>query len=75
MAMTEIEVEKEIDRLRKSPDVKLARRVERIKYQRINYMRTLQWYEKHGRELRHAGVTEEFLDRGCAEEVDDAEIE
>lgn len=55
--MTDEEVETEIARLQASPHVKLAKKEERIRYRRRQYMYTLRMYEKKGRALEEAGVT------------------
>ena len=59
--LTDEEVEKEIERLRESPLVKLAKLEERIRFRRRQYMYTLRMYEKKGKELSQAGITEEML--------------
>lgn len=59
--LTDEEVEKEIERLRESPYVKLAKTEERIRLRRRQYMYTLRTYEKKGKELARAGITEEML--------------
>ena len=62
--MTDEEVELEIERLKESPAVKLAQRERRYKYQRRQYLYTLRWYEKRGKELMRSGVTEtDFRDQ------------
>ena len=57
--LTNDEVELEIARLNKSEAVKLAQRVQRYKYRRRQYLYQLRWYEKRGKELMAAGVTED----------------
>lgn len=60
--MTAAQVEKEIERLKKSEHVKLAQREQRIKAdRRRKYLADLRWYEKRGKELEAAGVTEENI--------------
>lgn len=56
--MTDEEVELEIDRLKESDAVKLAQKERQWKYRRRQYMYTLRWYEKRGKELMAVGVTE-----------------
>ena len=61
--MTDEEVELEIDRLKESDAVKLAQKERQWKYRRRQYMCTLRWYEKRGKELMAASVTEkDFAD-------------
>lgn len=61
--MTDEEVELEIDRLKESDAVKLAQKERQWKYRRRQYMYTLRWYEKRGKELMAVGVTEkDFTD-------------
>lgn len=57
--LTDEEVELEIERLKESEAVKLAQRERRYKYQRRQYLYTLRWYEKRGKELQAQGITEE----------------
>ena len=59
--LTDEQVEAEIERLSKSPLVALARREQRIKYKRRQYMYQLRNFEKHGKELQAAGITMEVL--------------
>ena len=66
--LTDEQVEKEIAKLVDSPLVKLARKEERIRYQRRQYLYTLRQYEKKGKELEKAGITMEILEKlakGC----------
>lgn len=62
-------VEAEITRLQASPHVKLAKKEERIRYRRRQYMYTLRMYEKKGLQLEAAGITMEKLD-SMADEVE-----
>lgn len=57
------EVELEIERLKKSEDVKLARKYQRIQYKRRQTLYQLRDYEKKGIKLREAGITYEMLER------------
>lgn len=59
--LTDEQVEREIERLRESPYVKLAKTEERIRLRRRQYMYTLRTYEKKGKELAEAGITIELL--------------
>lgn len=60
--LTDEEVEREIERLQKSPLVKLAKKDELIRYRRRQYLYKLRGYEKKGKELQKAGVTMEMLE-------------
>lgn len=70
---TDEQVDAEIERLRNSPYVKLARREEAIRNRRRQYMYQLRFYEKKGKELELAGVTMELLN-GLCEEADDYDV-
>lgn len=59
--LTDEQVEEEIERLQTSPLVKLARKEERIRNARRQYMYTLRMYEKKGRQLEADGITMEYL--------------
>ena len=60
--LTDEQVEKEIERLRKSPLVKLARKDLRVKYKRRQVLYQLRDLEKRGKKLQEAGITYEMLD-------------
>lgn len=60
--ITDEMVEDEISRLQTSPHVKLARKEERIRNQRRQYMYQLRMYEKKGKQLASEGVTLESLE-------------
>lgn len=69
--LTDDQVEQEIKKLQQSPMVKLARKEERIRYARRQYLYTLRQYEKNGKDLAKSGITMEILDRlakGCEDE-------
>lgn len=67
--MTDAEVEIEIERLKESDAVKLAQKERQYLYRRRQYMYTLRWYEKRGKELMAVGVTEkDFADSVDADE-------
>ena len=69
--MTDAEVEIEIERLKESDAVKLAQKERQYLYRRRQYMYTLRWYERRGKELMAAGVTEkDFTDSADADEMD-----
>ena len=59
--LTDEQVEQEIARLSESPEVKLARMEQRIKYRRRQYLYQLRSFEKRGKELASNGVTIETL--------------
>jgi hypothetical protein len=59
--LTDEQVEQEIERLKESPYVKLAKKEESIRYRRRQYLYKLKGYEKKGQELSEAGITMEIL--------------
>lgn len=68
--LTDEQVEKEIERLLDSPLVRLAKKEERIRMRRRQYLYSLRVYERKGKELTEAGITAEMLDemdKGCEE--------
>ena len=60
--LTDEQVELEIERLRQTPEVKLAKKDEQIRYRRRQYLYCLRQYEKKGKALLKAGITREVLD-------------
>ncbi len=66
--LTDEQVEREIERLRKSELVSLARKEQRIRYQRRQVLYNLRNLEKKGKELAAAGITMEMLDSMGREE-------
>lgn len=60
--ITDEQVEQEIARLQESPLVKLARKEERIRMARRQYLYTLRMYEKKGKELSESGITMQMLE-------------
>ena len=60
--LTDAEVELEIQRLQESPLVALARKEQRVRYQRRQTLYNLRSLEKKGRELAKAGITIELLE-------------
>jgi hypothetical protein len=70
--LTDEQVEREIEKLQASPLVKLARKEERIRLRRRQYLYCLRQYEKKGKELEKAGVTMEMLEN-LAKDCDDGE--
>lgn len=69
--LTDEQVEQEIERLNASPEVALARRYQRLKYRRRQYLYQLRDLEKRGKALEEAGITREVLDEMCGEEFDE----
>ena len=61
IGLTDDQVEQEIERLTKSPLVALARREQRIRYKRRQYLYQLRDLEKKGAALMKAGITMEVL--------------
>ena len=61
--ITDEEVEQEIAELQNSPYVKLAKKEQRIRYRRRQFLYGLRDLEKKGRALANAGVTLESLDK------------
>ena len=59
--LSDAQVEEEIAKLQNSEFVKLARKEERIRYQRRQYLYSLRQYEKKGIELAKSGITMELL--------------
>ena len=59
--LTDEQVELEIERLSESPAVLLAKQEQRIKYRRRQYLYTLRYLEKRGKELLAQGVTPDNL--------------
>lgn len=68
--LTDDQVEDEIEKLRESDDVKLARLELRMKYKRRQTLYQLRNLEKRGKELKAAGITEDML-KAMADESED----
>lgn len=71
--LTDEQVEQEIERLKQSPLVKLAKKEEAVRNRRRQYMYCLRTYERRGRELERLGVTIDGLEalvNGCEDEVE-----
>ncbi len=66
--LTDEQVEREIERLTASPLVALARREQRLRYKRRQYLYQLRDLEKKGRALEKAGITMEVLNGMYEEE-------
>ena len=65
--LTDDDVELEIKRLTESEAVQLAKKEHQYKYRRRQYMYTLRWYEKRGKELMKLGMTLDDFDMGEAD--------
>lgn len=61
-ALTDEQVEEEIDRLLNSDDVKLAKQEARIKNKRRQYMYKLRGYERRGKELVRLGINADNME-------------
>ena len=61
-ALTDAQIDSEIERLNASPLVKLARKERNIRMRRRKYYYDLKWLEQRGNELANAGFTLESLD-------------
>ena len=59
--LTDEQVEREIERLKQSPLVALARREQRLKYRRRQALYQLRDLEKKGAALMKAGITMDVL--------------
>ena len=59
--LTDEQVEQEIERLRQSPLVALARREQRLRYKRRQFLYQLRDLEKKGTALMKAGITMDVL--------------
>ena len=70
--ITDEQVEKEIDKLKQSKAVKLAKQERRVKTKRRQYLYQLRWLERRGRELQAQGVSEEELEL-LEQEADNSE--
>lgn len=60
--LTDEQVEAEIERLKDSHFVKLAKKEEQIRCRRRQYLYCLRNYERKGKELAKAGITIELLE-------------
>lgn len=68
-ALTDEQVELEIERLQESPYVKLANKERRLRNRRRMYLYGLRQLEKKGKALESAGITSEVLDSMFKEAV------
>ena len=69
--LTDEEVEVEIEKLKQSDAVKLARKQQRLMYRRRQTLYSLRDLEKKGKALMAAGITSEMLDVMYLEGEDD----
>ena len=71
--ITDSEVEKELEELKQSPFVALARREQRLKYKYRQQLYNLRNLEKRGRELASIGITIDTIEEQLAtlEEVEE----
>lgn len=72
--LTDEQVELEIDRLLHSPAVQLAKKEQRIKYKRRQYMYQLRAMEKRGNQLVADGITMDNLEVRLFGEAMDEEV-
>lgn len=63
---TDEQIEQELEELKQSPYVALARREQRLKYKQRQQLYTLRNLEKRGRELAAVGVTVDTIDEHLA---------
>ena len=70
---TDYEVEREIERLLNSEDVKLAKKEQRILYKRRQYMYNLRNLEKRGKQLAKQGITFDNMERELFGGIEDIE--
>lgn len=61
--LTDEQIEAEIQRLSKSPLVKLAKKEERIRFKKRQKYYLLKCYEKKGQALLDAGITMDMLNK------------
>ena len=74
--LTDEAVEKELEELKASPYVQLARREQRLKYKYRQQLYTLRNLDKRGRELADIGITLDKLDEYLESlEMEEAERE
>ncbi len=67
--LTDEQVEEEIERLRQSEYVKIAKKEEAMRYRRKQIMWSLRSYEKRGMKLAEQGVTLESLESDYCDEL------
>lgn len=59
--LTDEQIEKEIERLKNDPQVKLSKANQRLKYKRRQQLYTLRWHKKEGKKLEKSGITLEMI--------------
>ena len=69
--LSDLEVEKEIERLLDSEEVKLAKKEQRILYKRRQYMYGLRTMEKRGKQLAKEGITMDNIEAKLFGNVND----
>lgn len=72
--LTDEQVEREIERLTHSEDVRLARMELRIKYKRRQYLYQLRDLEKRGKKLAAQGVTADTIASFMLGDADESEM-
>lgn len=70
--ITDEAVEKELEQLKASPYVQLARREQRLKYKYRQQLYSLRNLEKRGKELAAIGITIDTIDE-CLEDLEKEE--
>lgn len=73
--MTDEQVVAEIERLKKDPDVKLAKMEEYFRNRVRQYLYNLQSLKRHGKALRDAGLDEDALRNLYSSDMSKEEIE
>ena len=71
--LTDLEVEQEIESLRTSPMVQLARKEQRLKYKRRQSLYMLRNLEKRGCQLADKGITMDNMEEMLFGNTDDFE--
>ena len=65
-AMSDLEVQMEIERLKQSPHVKLAEKEIRLRYKERKWLYQLRYLEKRGKQLEADGMTLESIENKIA---------
>lgn len=73
--LSDLEVEEEIERLKESEYVALARKEQRLQYKRRQILYNLRNLEKKGKALAAQGVTIENVERMLEEDEDEKSFE
>lgn len=69
--MTDEEVLAEVERLTNSPEVRLARKEQRLIYRARQYLYTLRNLEKRGKELMASGINSDNIEEMLFGEVEE----